>query len=301
MLALHLTGLSLAVSVNPRQLDFFLDSIPSERYMKQKDRAPLSLLGGTSSASLVGGNSGALALPAASGSAAAAAAAEEGQWQRGGSSSGGTFSSRGSLDPSSSGSSSRGASPVGGAPQGASSPVCALMGGPSDTPIGSSGAPIATGPPIGGPLHRGAPHIGGPLEEGPPGINEEDLLATEDYGLLVMTRSVVRISGCISMLHVDHFVRGDIPVILKNTASKYGRESEEFLEVEVVRALVDPRQAPTYELLQVRLSPFSANIELLVIEQLISIYEKEIEMLHKFAVAAPQVNIFIYIYIYVCI
>ncbi|KAL8443547.1 hypothetical protein Emed_006761 [Eimeria media] len=110
----------------------------------------------------------------------------------------------------------------------------------------------------------------------------------EDYALLVMTRSAVSLSARISMLHVDHFVKGDIPVILKNTASKYGKESEEFLEVAVVRSLVDPRQAPTYDLLEVRISPFSANIELLVIEQLIRIYEKEIEMLYKFAVAAPQ-------------
>ncbi|KAL8269859.1 hypothetical protein Esti_006219 [Eimeria stiedai] len=110
----------------------------------------------------------------------------------------------------------------------------------------------------------------------------------EDYAMLVMTRSAVSLSTRISMLHVDHFVKGDIPVILKNTASKYGKESEEFLEVAVVRSLVDPRQAPTYDLLEVRISPFSANIELLVIEQLIRIYEKEIEMLYKFAVAAPQ-------------
>ncbi|KAL8449095.1 hypothetical protein Emag_003766 [Eimeria magna] len=110
----------------------------------------------------------------------------------------------------------------------------------------------------------------------------------EDYAMLVMTRSAVSLSARISMLHVDHFVKGDIPVILKNTASKYGKESEEFLEVAVVRSLVDPRQAPTYDLLEIRISPFSANIELLVIEQLIRIYEKELEMLYKFAVAAPQ-------------
>lgn len=137
--------------------------------------------------------------------------------------------------------------------------------------------------------------MGGPLA-GPEATLGETTRGThgglweEDYGLLVKTRSLVTLSARISMLHVDHFVKGDIPVILKNTASKYGKETEEFLEVAVVRALVDPRQAPTYELLEVRISPFSANIELLVIEQLISIYEKEVEMLHKFAVATPQVR-----------
>lgn len=145
----------------------------------------------------------------------------------------------------------------------------------SSSPVGDS-----TGSPVGG------------WNEDEPGqiTFQQQHQQEEEYGMLVMTRSAVSLSARIAMLHVDHFVKGDIPVILKNTASKYGKETEEFLEVAVVRSLVDPRQAPTYELLEVRISPFSANIELLVIEQLIRIYEKEVEMLHKFAVAAPQVR-----------
>ncbi|KAL8435323.1 hypothetical protein ACSSS7_002576 [Eimeria intestinalis] len=149
----------------------------------------------------------------------------------------------------------------------------------------NSPAPGSTASPVVGELDEEdalAPHGGRQQQQ------QQQQQPLEDYAVLVMTRSAVSLSARISMLHVDHFVKGDIPVILKNTASKYGKESEEFLEVAVVRSLVDPRQAPTYDLLAVRISPFSANIELLVIEQLIRIYEKEIEMLYKFAVAAPQ-------------
>ncbi|OEH74298.1 hypothetical protein cyc_03597 [Cyclospora cayetanensis] len=218
VLALHLTGLSLSGSVNPRQLDAFLEAVPMESVMFMTSNWT--------------GGQRALGAP------------PEGPTD---SSSGGLVAPNGYRRSSSS---------IDRATQGSSS-----LGTDSTTSAEE--------------------------EDG-----EEETISVQqpqqDYEVLVMTRSAVTLSARISMLHVDHFVKGDIPVILKNTTSKYGKEAEEFLEIAVVRSLVDPRQAPTYELLKVRISPFSANIELLVIEQLIRIYEKEVEMLHKFAVAAPQ-------------
>lgn len=111
-----------------------------------------------------------------------------------------------------------------------------------------------------------------------------------DFRLLLFTNSTASIIFQISLLHLDHFVRGDIPVILKNTPPKDSRQKDVFLWFNVQRSLVDPRQAPMYDLIELKLSSLSANIELLVIEQLIQLAEKEMQMLEIFQTSRQQVR-----------
>lgn len=121
-----------------------------------------------------------------------------------------------------------------------------------------------------------------------------------DFRLLLFTNSTASILFQISLLHLDHFVRGDIPVILKNTPPKDSRQKDVFLWFNVQRSLVDPRQAPMYDLIELKLSSLSANIELLVIEQLIQLAEKEMQMLEIFQTTRQQVRS-IHMYTWMCV
>lgn len=111
-----------------------------------------------------------------------------------------------------------------------------------------------------------------------------DLLSEFDYDYRkeLYTNSVLQLLLLVEQIHVDHFVKGDIPVVLKNNPPKDSRQDDVFLWVSIVRSLVDYSQAPVYEDIDVRISPISANIELLVIEQLIQVAEKEHLMLKAY-------------------
>eukprot|EP00920_Eleutheroschizon_duboscqi_P041083 GHVT01098240.1.p1 GENE.GHVT01098240.1~~GHVT01098240.1.p1 ORF type:complete len:823 (+),score=173.24 GHVT01098240.1:201-2471(+) len=114
------------------------------------------------------------------------------------------------------------------------------------------------------------------------------LLGRPDYRLRLLTESDVTSVIQIEQIHMDHFVEGDIPVIFKNTSPSNPALSDVFLHLGVKRALVDPRHAPVYDEIDVRVSPMSANIELLVIEQLIQIAEKEAQLLAAQGLAGSQ-------------
>ncbi|ANQ08659.1 Uncharacterized protein PCOAH_00029370 [Plasmodium coatneyi] len=100
----------------------------------------------------------------------------------------------------------------------------------------------------------------------------------EEYVQYVFLNSYVDSIFLIEQIHIDHFVKGDIPVILKNTNIE---ENEDiFLYIHVKQYCVDSfKQAPIYQSIMIKISPINANIELLVIEQLIEIIEKEKQLL----------------------
>ncbi|SBS92491.1 conserved Plasmodium protein, unknown function [Plasmodium ovale curtisi] len=102
----------------------------------------------------------------------------------------------------------------------------------------------------------------------------------EEYIQFVFLNSYIDSIFLIEQIHIDHFVKGDIPVILKNTNIEENENEDIFLYIHIKQYCVDSfKQAPIYQSISIKISPLNANIELLVIEQLIEIIEKEKQLL----------------------
>lgn len=84
--------------------------------------------------------------------------------------------------------------------------------------------------------------------------------------------AVIELDGVIQSIHIDHFVQGYIPVILKSSA-KRSSLNDSFLHLGISSSNYMALGLPVYDLIQVKLSPLSINIEMCVIEQLIESIE----------------------------
>lgn len=101
-----------------------------------------------------------------------------------------------------------------------------------------------------------------------------------EYVQFVFLNSYINSIFLIEQIHIDHFVKGDIPVILKSTNIEEDEKENIFLYIHIKQYCVDSlKQAPIYQSITIKISPLNANIELLVIEQLIEIIEKEKQLL----------------------
>ncbi|GIX63361.1 amine-terminal region of A TM vesicle-mediated sorter protein [Babesia caballi] len=89
--------------------------------------------------------------------------------------------------------------------------------------------------------------------------------------------SIIEFDGVIQSIHIDHFVQGYIPVILKSSAKRSSLQ-ESFLHIRVSLSNFMSLGLPVYELIQAKLSPLSINIEMGVIEQLFDSIENMLKM-----------------------
>lgn len=74
----------------------------------------------------------------------------------------------------------------------------------------------------------------------------------------MFTNSEVRIEFSIGAIHCDHFVEGDVPVILKSTNSGDEMSVAPFFYVHVTKSVVDPTFAPIYDGIEVRSCIYSS-------------------------------------------
>ncbi|CDR95970.1 hypothetical protein, conserved [Babesia bigemina] len=89
--------------------------------------------------------------------------------------------------------------------------------------------------------------------------------------------SMVDLEATIQSIHIDHFVQGYIPVILKSSAKRSSMQ-ESFLNIRMSLSNFMTRGLPIYETIQVKLSPLSINIEMAVIEQLVDSIENMLRL-----------------------
>lgn len=69
----------------------------------------------------------------------------------------------------------------------------------------------------------------------------------------IFTNSEARMNFTIESIHCDHFVEGDIPVILKSISTSSSGESViPFFYVHIIKRIVDPSFAPIYDDIEVR-------------------------------------------------
>lgn len=130
-----------------------------------------------------------------------------------------------------------------------------------------------------------------------------------DFKTHVFTDSRMFINLSVGQIHCDHFVEGDIPVIMKSTnialdssavdADDFGDAGfPPFLLIKTTKFVVDPSFAPIYDTIevsaagvvvaaahiywlsvQVAVTPLAVNVEVLVVEQLMAFVEKEMALL----------------------
>ncbi|GBE59833.1 amine-terminal region of A TM vesicle-mediated sorter [Babesia ovata] len=89
--------------------------------------------------------------------------------------------------------------------------------------------------------------------------------------------SMVDFEANIQSIHIDHFVQGYIPVILKSSAKRSSMQ-ESFLNIRMSLSNFMTLGLPIYETIQVKLSPLSINIEMAVIEQLVDSIENMLRL-----------------------
>ncbi|ORM41593.1 uncharacterized protein BXIN_2689 [Babesia sp. Xinjiang] len=103
-------------------------------------------------------------------------------------------------------------------------------------------------------------------------LDARDSLDSEAY-----RSNMIEFIGIIQSIHIDHFLQGHIPVILKSSA-KRSSSQESFLHFRLLLSNFMALGLPVYELIQAKLSPLSINIETAVIEQLLDSVEHMFKM-----------------------
>lgn len=98
----------------------------------------------------------------------------------------------------------------------------------------------------------------------------------KDVSSLEPRCNMVEFDGVVQSIHIDHFVQGYIPVILKSSAKPTSLQ-ESFLHMRVASSNFMALGLPVYDLIQIKLSPLSINIEICVIEQLIESIESMVK------------------------
>ncbi|GFE55192.1 amine-terminal region of A TM vesicle-mediated sorter [Babesia ovis] len=102
-------------------------------------------------------------------------------------------------------------------------------------------------------------------------ITDKDGSDTEAY-----RSNIIEFDGVIQSIHIDHFLQGYIPVILKSSAKRSSTQ-DSFLHCKVLLSNFMALGLPVYDLIHVKMSPVSINIETAVIEQLIGSMEAMIK------------------------
>ncbi|EDO08691.1 N-terminal region of Chorein a TM vesicle-mediated sorter family protein [Babesia bovis T2Bo] len=107
---------------------------------------------------------------------------------------------------------------------------------------------------------------------------KEQLVLDRDSNEAETYRSnTVEFDGIIQSIHIDHFLQGYIPVILKSSAKRSSTQ-ESFLHLRVLLSNLMAIGLPVYDLIQIKMSPMSVNIETAVIEQLLGSVETMLKL-----------------------
>eukprot|EP01069_Polyplicarium_translucidae_P005640 Polyplicarium_translucidae@DN2823_c0_g1_i2.p1 len=130
--------------------------------------------------------------------------------------------------------------------------------------------------------HTGSPELGD-FDSNPIALQRR----WETLRKQLFTEGYVRLSFVIGEVHCDHYLEGDVPVILKSAAApaSTGAEFDKtskgrlFFYLSFALNVVDKSLAAIFEEIDVVISPLSVNIEIRVIEQILNAAEKEKSLL----------------------